>query len=192
MHERIALNFAKLALRHFAFLEDNDFVVQEKGIYRVVYCKDEFRVGIYHEKLSYEVYTAIFWRNRSVDLNEVLTYFNLIEKSRTYQAVSEESLDFVLAEIAVLFSQFCLPLLVEGKIKEVLDFVAKQQINNQLEAEMLRIKGLADKAWKERDYKSVIQLYDRYIENLTSLQARQLSYAKKNLRLKDVKNTDIP
>lgn len=187
---RAELRFVEEAQTAFHFL------VKELG-FRLVKCEpptflryesNELFVNVYHGRLSYEIDVEI---GRLSDPNQrrywIADVLGAIlgwkDKSMTYfQASNQKALRGCIHMIADLVAKHYRPMLA-GDLA-VLDRVAaySSEKNAAYTRQLVEqpVRDAADKAWREKDYVRVRELYGSIRDSLTPVERKRLEYAEKH------------
>jgi len=184
IQNRKGVNFYDLVLKHFNFLlEEYNFSVIEISDYKAEFSSKGVSVAVYHEKLSYEVYLTISLYGKTYYLNEVLDWKGVKEQQKVYQALNTQTVNSVLLEICSLFKQYCADIITLSKqdVEVVADILDTQRKNKQRISEHRALTSSANIAWKEKNYKRFVEIYEGYYSQLNDIQRKQLVYAKKKI-----------
>jgi len=189
--ERWRLRFPEAVKSHFHFLKQFGFRIEHEEATLVRFCSDAVVVAVYHGRASYEIgieFARINVPGERYGLYEVLLLaqragrIKEIPKS-DFQTSTQEGVETAVEKIASLVEAHAVPLL-EGDpstysrlgvqrtreaaayTKEVLDQAVRRRV---------------DDAWEDKDYETVVRLYEQIQGRLSPSEFMKFEFAKKQL-----------
>jgi hypothetical protein len=194
--ERVKLGFAEAVRSAFDFLiADYSFRCVKSDMTFVRYESPDVFVNVYHGRASYEIGVEIGLVNnpwgqaeRSFTIRDIVE-FNGAEKETGYTRVVTFSANdpalvkkFVnrLADFVKIYAVQEL----RGNLmafEQLRSFVESEAERYEKEQEISQIKREANKAWQQKNYVSLVKLYEQIEESLTPAEAKKMEYAKRHL-----------
>ena len=194
--ERIKLGFAEAVLGAFDFLvKDFGFRCVESEMTFVRYESPDVFVNVYHGRASYEIGVEIGLVNNPWGRAEPpftirdIVEFNGAEKETGFtRVVTFSANDPALVEKFVNKLADFVKRYAESELKgdlriyeQLRSFVLNESAKYTKELKISQIKREADKAWQQKDYASLVKLYEQVEESLTPAEAKKMEYAKRHL-----------
>jgi hypothetical protein len=192
--ERGSLGFPEAVISAFAFLtKDFSFSCVQQDVTYVRYESSAVFVNVYHGRASFELNVEIGERviGRSVPENsfaigEILYLVSpqVAENYRPYQVTTAESVQKFVNELANLVKENAIPALQgDHDFFQRVGEIQLQRSDNLLRTwELNSVRKDVEVAWRERNFKRVIELYDPVKEHLTPAEVKKMEYARKKYR----------
>lgn len=194
-NERTNLQFPKAVRLAFKFLvEDFFFSLIKEDVTYVRYESKTVFVNVYHGRASYELNVEIGERviddprrENPFTIGEILQLVNpqQYQVYRPYQATTSESVKKFLYELAHLVREYARPALLgdEEFFQQVHE--TRHQNSNKLllSWELNRIRRDVEIAWREKNFKRVVEIYNPVKEHLTPAEMKKLEYARKKVEV---------
>jgi hypothetical protein len=189
---REELGFSEALIREFNFLEKKGFRSTQKNVTLVRYESERVFVNVYHGRASYELNVEIGLRPALADEPERPFSIGEIIELRSGQREGEftppqsntpEGVRKFVSQLASLVKRYAEPALAGDRLFfEQLSRLRVEKSEAYLrELKLKAMRRAVDTAWHEKDYASVIKLYEPLQENLTPAELKKLSYARKHL-----------
>ena len=177
----------------FEFLvEDFSFACVKRDMTYVRYESNVAFVNIYHGRASFELNVEIGERvgqgsvpENSFTIGDILYLANrkIAETYRPYQVTNPESVKKFVNELAHLVKDYAMPAL-QGD-HAFLQRVSEMQLQRSDDLlrgwELNRVRKNVESAWRERDFKRVIELYGPFEKYLSPAELKKLEFAKKKV-----------
>jgi hypothetical protein len=192
-HDRIHLGFTSEVLSFFHFLiKDYDFKYIKIESTFVRYESNFIFVNVYHGASSYELGVEIGKLENYLPIREdwysIGEIMDLMGVRKNlgftfFQASSKEQVHILVRQLAAYVKKYAKPIL-DGhyEIFDKLEILRKNKSDAYIrEAELRNIRERADIAWKQKDYAKFIELYNQVKDGLTSIEGKNLDYARKKL-----------
>src|SRR5690242_2807854 len=188
---RANLRFSEAVRLAFRFLiEDFFFSLIKEDVTYVRYESQTVFVNVYHGRASYELNVEIGERvigerrpENPFTIGEILQVINPQQYAdyRPYQATTSESVEKFVYELAHLVRKYAKPaLLGEQEFFQQVHERRHQNSNKLLLTwELNRVRRDVEIAWREKNYRRVVEIYNPLKEHLTPAEAKKLEYAKK-------------
>ena len=182
--------FPEAVQKNFAYLLQSGFHMVSANKTLVRYESDEAFVNVYHGRLSHEVHLEVGRLGESGEVEngysmwELINLQNPVEASAfRYPAVSSAGpIRRAVALFATLFRQNAGDLIGgDPSIFESLKAArrrSKVELNRAIRIDQIRRK--AEAARQRRDWKTLAQLYEEILEDLTAVEAKRLAYARRH------------
>jgi hypothetical protein len=194
---RWRLGFKEAVLKSFRFLYRYGFrcVRAESTFVRYetirLFSRKRLFVNVYHGRGSYEMGVEIGpsdHEKQAVTLPEIVRFAGSEEaegfgQHRVFQVSSREGVQEFVPKLAGLVRKYAQPFL-RGDPEA---FGAAAERSRRASARYLRdielgrMREKGDAAWHAKDYERVINLYERFLEDLTRSEGMRLEYAKKQV-----------
>lgn len=181
------LRFAEEVKARFAFIENLGFRCTRSEASLVRYESSKLVISVYHEKLSYEISSALesVRGSDAYSFSEILSLVNggRMEQYRDYATHNVEGVAEGVRQLAVLFRK-CVD---AGMFDDSeLFFRLKRQRtewarNYALETQLEQARKKAESAWAERNFLNVIEILVPFQEHLNPSDLKRLEYAKKRI-----------
>jgi hypothetical protein len=189
---REELGFPKAVIREFNFLEEKGFRSTQKNVTLVRYESERVFINVYHGRASYELNVEIGLRPASAEERErpfsISEIIELISGQREGeftppQSNTPEGVRKFVSQLASMVEKYAEPALAgDCLFFDQLSMLRLEKSEAFLkELKLKAVRRAADAAWHEKDYASVIKLYEPLQENLTLAEMKKLSYARKHL-----------
>jgi len=190
---REELRFSEIVLREFSFLEQQGFNHNQRSVTFVRYESSRVFVNVYHGRASYELNVEIGLLTASPDEEErAFSIGEIMELIRGQhkavfappQANTIEGLKQFVSELAVLVKNYAAPALNgDSSFFEELSALRQKNSDSYLaELKLKHIRQEVDKAWREKNYGRVLDLYEPFQESLTTSEFKKPDYARKHLK----------
>jgi len=188
--DRHSLGFAESVKNAFSFLAAN-FHVAEAAATFVRYESDKMFLNVYHGRQSYEVgvevgclHDAEAYRYR---LPEVLGAFLGEARHQNdyyFQASDRDGVRRCVEAAASLVEQHYGAVLEADPfaLKRVKTFTSERNDEYTREVVQQPTRDSAERAWQEKDYPTVAQLYGSIRSDLTPVERKRMEYAEKQIR----------
>ncbi|TMP32586.1 hypothetical protein [Pseudoalteromonas rubra] len=189
-----SIDFENLVNNEFKFLENKyGFSCVSSSLEAARYESSDIFVAIrYDANRSYELgveigqLKALFnGQERPFSLNEVLRIHKLKEAGihSAVQASSHEAVANCLTKMASQLSQYGSDLLSNDVFAYKRLAVQREKECNdyELQTKLLHIRSDAQTAWKNKDYKQVIALFEPVKDELSDAELKKLNYAQKKI-----------
>lgn len=188
--QRTNLGFQEEVKEYFGFLlTEYGFECVFSDPYCVKFNSDKVYLNVYHERISYEIYFEIgmlpehYQNTLKVGVKNIIEATENISAKSFYQASTKENVSIAVKELANLVKQYGKNALI-GTVEyfqTISDRKAKKQ-QSELIMEKLKIaENKAENAWKKKDYKTVIEIYENIEAHLNTIQTKKLELARKKL-----------
>jgi hypothetical protein len=189
--ERASLGFREAVTSEFDFLVKNfSFTCVKQDVTYVRYESSDVFVNVYHGRASFELNVEIGERAGGRDIPEtrftigdILYLFSpqVAENYHPYQVTTLESVKKFVGELARLVEQYATPALRgDHNCFQRVAEIQLQRSNNLLQTwELNRVRREVETAWREKDFKRVVEIYDPVKEHLTPAEVKKLEYARK-------------
>lgn len=188
---RASLRFAEEALRAFGFLET------EYGFHRVQ-CEITFVrfeshdmfINVYHGRSSFEFGVEFGTLGGEAPagespfvLEELLDALGKDTRLRYQAGTTREVVRLALEERARLVHELADFILNKSHLPVEALLAGRKRFRENLETEVLlhHVRGDVESAWRAKDFRSVVQLYEQIRGHLTPAEAKKLEYAKKHV-----------
>jgi hypothetical protein len=188
---RAELRFPEIVLKQFGFLEERGFHCVRKDVTLVRYESRQVFVNIYHGRASYELNAEIGLlttspeeKERPFSMGEIIASMSPNSAPFTPAQVSTlEALERFVPQLASAVKSYAGPALEgDAAFFEVLsNFRQKSSDSYLAELKLKHIRKEADKAWRNKDYATVIELYEPIQGDLKSSELKKLGYARGHL-----------
>jgi len=187
MCQRENLNFQKEAEEQFSFLEkEYEFSLKSSDLYRVEFVSKDVRIVILHDRLSYCLDVDFHRLNESISDMGASLYIFLLAKNKSDEIghwpfqVSNDSnvLAKFIERLAILTKKHAEGLILGDRDSYLLCDSYEERISEIDEIDELKPAALM--AWKQKQYKKLIQIYDEIgVENLSDADKKRLTIAKR-------------
>jgi hypothetical protein len=190
---REQFNFPETVLMFFRFLiEDFGFAVIKQDSTLVRFESGDVFVNIYHGRASYEVGIEIGELRSNTGLPEFgYTLGEIIsasdpEAGAAYRAdhiTEPELIEKYVSKISELVKNFAPLALVGNKdfFKRVSDLQARKSNKYLKNLELNRVRSEVEIAWRNKNYKQVVELFEPVAGDLTTSEIKKFDYAKRKL-----------
>jgi hypothetical protein len=188
---RASLGFLEAATSEFMFLiEEYSFSCVKSDITYIRYESQRVFVNVYQGRASFELNVEIGERAISQDTQEasftigdILYAVNphVAESYRPYEATKPESVKKFVRELARLVKEYATPALLgdHACFEKVAAVQLLRSRSLLLDSDLQRAKREVEAAWREKDFKRIVEVYEPLKEHLTLAEAKKLEYAKK-------------
>lgn len=181
------LRFAEEVKAQFAFLENLGFRCTLSEASLVRFESSTFVINVYHEKLSYEISSALesVRGSDAYSFSEILSLVNgdRMEQYRDYATHTVEGVAEGVRQLADLFRK-CINAGIFNDC-ELFSRLKRQRNewsrNYALETQLEQARKNAESAWAERDFLNVIEILVPFQEHLNPSDLKRLEYAKKRI-----------
>jgi hypothetical protein len=194
---RVYFGFPEAVMTSFRFLvEEFRFACVKQDATIVRFESNEVFVNIYHGRASYELGVEIGQLRKDTDVPECgFTLGEIISVAdskigsmyRPYQISMPQQINKFVSETAELVRRYATSALIGDRayFQRLSDL--RVRISNAYikEMELSRIRTDVEVAWREKNYKQVVELYGAVEDDLTSSEIKKLGYAKRKLREMD-------
>lgn len=188
---RHSLSFAESVKNAFSFLADNHgFRAAEAGATFVRYESNKMFINIYHGRRSYEVGVEVgplsdaeANRYGLPDVLGALLGGGRPENAYYFQASDREGVRRCVEAVASLVERYYGEML-EGDplvLKRVEAFTSERNDEYTRKVVQQPTRDSAERAWQEKDYPTVAQLYGSIRSDLTPVEQKRMEYAKKQI-----------
>jgi hypothetical protein len=190
---RRQLRFEEAVLAGFDFLRSHGFKLVETGPTLVRFESRKVFVNIYHGRASYEIGVEVGLKARSekYGLDYIVSWAGETAwkaegfgRSTMFQVSSWEGVQRIVPRVAEIVRKYGEPFLGgDARFYGQLD-----DANRRASAEFTKrqhlaaIRKLADAAWSEKNFSRLYELYQSIEEDLTAIESKRLSYARKQTR----------
>jgi len=187
---RRELGFEEAVLAGFDFLRAHGFKLVETGPTLVRFKSRKVFVNIYHGRASYEVGVEVGLKARSekYGLDYIVSWAGKAAwkaegfgRGTMFQVSSREGVQRIMPKVAEIVRKYGEPFLGgDAQFYSHLD-----EVNRRASAEFTKrqhledVRKLADAAWSEKKFSRVTELYQSIQEDLTVIESKRLSYARK-------------
>lgn len=181
---RKELHFAELAKSNFCFLEqDFGFLLSECTETRAVYLQKHLGVAaaVWHGMASYELGFEVWviGEERRYQLQSMLSAIGLSHLKCEYHGGVCDKISTGLGMMAALVNKYCIDylrgdILVYERMEKI---ESKKAEDLTIETVLRPIRSKAEKAWKAKDYKTVVESYLSIGEQMTDTEARRYKFA---------------
>lgn len=195
--ERTQLGFPEAVVDAFDFLvQDYGFRCIKSDMTFVRFESSAVFVNVYHGRASYEIGVEIGLINDPLaQIESPLTLRDIVEfngaenqigytRVVTFSAYNPELVRKFVNKLADFVKVYAEPELKGDRVvfDQLRAFRSRQAADEERERRLSRIRREADKAWRDKDYSSVISLFEKMETYLTPAEAKKLEYAKKHYR----------
>ncbi len=191
----MASEFIRLVQDKFLFLTSkygfrcksstSDFVRYESDKVFVVVHFDSIRsyeIGVEVGQLE-ALYNG---QERPFNLGEILRLEGVAEKENytIFQADTSAALESGLSRLALLLSSYAVDYLQNDRFsfKRLSDFREKECNQYELETRLVHIRKEVRKAWENKDYVKVVELYKPVENAITAAEKKKLDFARKKIK----------
>jgi hypothetical protein len=181
---KLYAHFDECVKQSLSFLEQLKFVPSQIKNGEWQYTSAEVIVGIYYERISYEIYLTITLRSENirVTIDEIISgWLN----RKYYYATDEKMINKCLGELSDLLQAFAIPFM-NGSVSYFRDIDISRKINRQtalLNDKFKASEAAATAAWREHRYSDVLNIYNAISQYLTPTQKKRFSLCEKYLDL---------
>ena len=187
---REEFGFPEAVLQAFGFLEEKGFHCTQKNITLVRYESPRVFVNIFHGRASYELNAEIGLlttspkeKERAFSIGEIveLTSGQPRAAYSPPQSSAPEGVKRFVLQLASTINTYAGPAL-EGNRSffEQLSQLRLKNSNTYLtELKMKHLQEEAEKAWRDKDYRRFLKLYEPVQQNLSAADRKKLAYARK-------------
>jgi hypothetical protein len=191
--ERQDLGFPAIVISAFEFLvKDFSFSCVKRDATYVRYESSAAFVNIYHGRASFELNVEIGERvvdgrvpENSFTIGDILYFVNpqIAEDYRPYQVTNTESVRKFVNELAHLVKDYATPALQgdHAFLQRVSEIQLQRSDNLVRGWELNRVRKDVEIAWRDKDFKRVIQLFEPFEKYLTPAEVKKLEFAKKKI-----------
>lgn len=185
---RDILGFQDAVKEYFNFIvEQYGFICISSTLYFVQYISDKVFLNVYHENISFEIYFEIGLiaeREFNLTSNDIEVLYSPEHETKCYQGSNKNNVYFVVKHIADLIEKYAKDALIGSKefFKNALELKCKNHQHLMLLQELYVADEKAKKAWKIKDYNTVIEIYNHYLNELSPIQIAILDYSRKKVR----------
>ena len=189
--ERWRLQFPQAVKSHFHFLEQFGFRIAHEDATLVRFCSDAVVVTVYHGRASYEIgieFARINTPGEKYGLYEGLLLAQRAGKIKEvpkidFQTSTQDGIEMAVKKIASLVEAYAVSLL-EG---DPLTY-SQLQVQRTREAAAYTkdvldqaVRRRVDDAWEDKDYETVVRLYEQIQGRLSPSEFMKFEFAKKLL-----------
>lgn len=189
---RAQLGFTEQVLSAFRFLTEFDLRCVRAEPTFVRYESSRVFVNIYHDHASYELGVEIGLlvdvrkeKEQAFSIGEIIDLMGAREETgyTFMQASTTERVKQLVPKLAELVRHYAGPALQGNFFTfEQLEEARQGKSDKYLkEIELGRIRSEAEKAWHEKNYSKLVELYSSIQEDLTPTETKKLAYARKHL-----------
>ena len=189
--DRSLLRFADEVKTRFAFLETLGFRCVRSEATLVRFKSSKLTISVYHEKLSYEISSAIESAQGSdaYSFSEVLCLVNgeRIEQYRDYATHTVEGVAEGVRQLVELFRK-CLDvgILNDNEFFPSLKLQREKWARKYaLETQLEQARKKSESAWADKDFEKVVQVLAPFHDHLNPSDLKKLEYAKKHFHPSD-------
>lgn len=183
--DRSLLRFSEEVKSRFSFIEPLGFRCVRSEATLVRFESSKIAITVYHEKLSYEISSAIEKMHGSdvYSFSEVMCLVNgeRIEQHRDYAAHTVEGVAEGVRKLADLFRK-C----VEAGILNDSELFYRLKLQREewtrsysLDTQLEQARKIAALAWAEKDFRRVVQALSPLQEHLDATDLKKLKFARK-------------
>ena len=192
-NDRTSLGFPEAVALEFDFLvKEYSFSCVKREETYVRYESSVVFVNVYLGRSSFELNVEIGERVIGKDLpesrftiGEILYLANpqVAENYHSYQVTTSQSVKTFVGELARIVKLHAIPaLLGDHEFFQRVAEIQLQRSNDLLRTwELNRVRREVETAWREKDFKRVIEIYDPVKDQLTPAEEKKLQYAKKKI-----------
>lgn len=190
-NERASLGFREAVIAAFSFLVDDFcFSCVSQYVTYVRYESDSVFLNVYHGRSSFELNVEIGERVNKRDMSEnpftigeILKLVNPGEAKeyRPYQASKAESVKKCVDELAHLVKTYAnMALCGDHAFFQEVSGIRRQSSDELLRMwELNRVRREVETAWRDKNFRRVVEIYEPVEKDLTPAEVRKLEYAKK-------------
>jgi hypothetical protein len=181
--DRSNLHFEREAREAFKFLEDLSFILVEALATLVRYRKDGVEVDVYHGRQSYEIGAGVTAFGTRYSMGEILDATDP-EAGKTYRVFATTSSDEVvmgLKALSELMKQYGTAALQGAPQFFMVLAKQREQWSQDYARDTLarQLRPQAYEAFRQRDYSTAAELYNRIRDRLSSVETKKLALAEK-------------
>ena len=167
--------------------QDFDFLIKEfgfkiscKGELSVSFSRNSSSISINYDIISHELWLDVFNGQRNIDINQIILFTNKENsfKSYLFQGTLEEVLNSGVQLLAKQCYEIVMPLIQDSNLFNEVIIHSNKMLSNILIEDKRRF---AEKAFKERRFKDVIEIYSDIKDQLTGMDMQRLKIAEKKI-----------
>jgi hypothetical protein len=186
--DRKKLNFPEIVQKHFSFLNNYGYKINQRNETFVQYTGKEKFINIFHGRKSYELGLEIGSLKNPENTYSIYSLLMLIDKKKAdnykvYAARTVTSIEEGLTNLAEHF-RFCISSETFNDAN-IFGLLYKQRLikNHEyaLNVKLAHMREALEKAWSNKNYRIVVEILEPFEKNLTSVEAKKLTYAKKKI-----------
>jgi hypothetical protein len=184
---RASLGFPDAVMSAFAFLTKNfSFRCVKRDVTFVRLESDAVFVNIYHGRASYELNVEIgesIVPENPFTIGEILWLITPENAAsyRPYQVTTKEGVQKFVPELARLVMDYATPAVIGDHdfFKQLSELRTQRSQHYLKQIKLNRVRAEVETAWRQKNYRRVIELYDSMKDDLTPTEAKKLEYATK-------------
>jgi hypothetical protein len=190
--DRANWGFMETVLNNFRFLEDSGFQPVERSITFIRYESPRIFVNIYHGRTSFEMGVEIGRLrepNGKVTVNELIYSAGAEKKPEgfdshvMFQVTSRQGVEKFVPQLANLVKKYGPPFLCDDdtayrSLRKAHVLATKTY---EKEIKLRHIREKAEVAWRTKNYKKIVELFEPVRGDLTNIEAKKLAYSKKKV-----------
>ena len=190
--ERIQLGFAESVISYFDFLtRDYGFVLIKADPTFVRFESPNVFANIYHGRMSFEIGFEIGYLvhlsnepEQFFSIGDILSLTNAREEPgfTHLQANTAQGVKEATAKLAVLVKRYAGSALSNAPsiFAQLVDIQSRKSDELIRKWELADIREKVGKAWQEKNYGKIVELFDPVSKDLTLAELKKLEYAKKH------------
>lgn len=191
---RQQLGFEEAVLGSFDFLRSYGFRPVERNATLVRFESRRALLAVFHGRASYEIGIEVRPKDRTVKygLDYIVSWAGKsaweaegFGRGTIFQVSQRDGVQRIVAKVAELLKKYGGVFLNgDAEFYDLLD-----DVNRRASAEYTKQQFLEDarkqagRAWSEKDFPRVFELYQSMTDDLTKIEAKRLAYAEKQIRL---------
>ena len=177
--------FSETVIKNFNFLEDLDYKHRKVKNGYIQYLSKTVDISIYYDAArSFEIDLTITLLKQNIRcyIDSIIRFCFDSDMKRQYNcAVNKETIRNAIEEIVMILKEYGMDFIDgnENAFKTIKKQIDEEHNKLVLEGKLDMIEKQAIYAWNNKDYLTVIKLYDTILEHLTSTQRKKLEICKK-------------
>jgi len=189
--ERAKLGFTNSVLTNFRFLAEMGFSPVQEEVTLVRYESASVFVNVFHGRASFELGVEIgvlCEPTEKVTLYDVVAWADALKREGfgqhvMFQVSSREGVQQFVPKLADLVRRYAEPFLRGNTTAytEVLEARSRAARDYERQVQLDDLRRRVETAWNSKDFAGVVELYGSVGPDMTSVEAKRLAYAEKQV-----------